>query len=108
MVDPIGAMRHRLRLEAPVDTTNAQGDVTRSWVLQAWVWAAIRPMDVAAGSIGEVATALSTYRVDIRWRAGIAAGQRLIHRGRVLEIRTVSDPDERRARLVLIVEQRSA
>lgn len=32
--------------------------------------------------------------MTIRWRADVASGMRLVHDGRILDIRTVRDPDE--------------
>lgn len=104
----IGAMRHRLVLEAPVETADLAGGVSRSWAAMATLWAAIEPEEEVAGLNGDAPTGFARHRVTIRWRPGITAGHRLTRGARIFAIRSAVDPDERRSRLVLRVEEFAA
>jgi SPP1 family predicted phage head-tail adaptor len=102
---PLGAMRHRLRLDRPVETPDLAGGVLRSFVPVATLWGAIEPLSRRAGLLGDAPASLASHRVTLRWRADVAAGHRLTFGARRFEIRTVTDPDERRLRLHLEVEE---
>jgi SPP1 family predicted phage head-tail adaptor len=102
---PIGAMRHRLTLEAPVEVPDLAGGVRRSWVAVATVWASIEPREARPSIFGDAPVNLATHRVTIRWRSDVTAANRLVAGNRILAIRAISDPDERRSWLVLTVEE---
>lgn len=48
MSDP-GELRHRLTLEAPVETPDGAGGVTRSFATVATLWAAVTPVSMRGG-----------------------------------------------------------
>jgi SPP1 family predicted phage head-tail adaptor len=102
---PIAAMRHRLAIEAPVDTPDGAGGATRSWTTVALIWAALEPIgnDVrfAAGR-PEQAT---THRITMRWRSDLDGGKRLRMGTRIFQILACADSDERRKRLVCLCEE---
>lgn len=102
---PLGAMRHRMRLDRVVETPDLSGGVLRAWMPVATLWAAIEPLERRAGLVGDAPASLATHRVAIRFRVGVEAGQRLVYGTRRFDIRTVVDPDERRFRLNLTVEE---
>jgi SPP1 family predicted phage head-tail adaptor len=105
---PIGAMRRRLALQAPVEVPDLAGGVARSWADVATLWAAVEPLASAPVVLGDAPTSRTTHRVTLRWRSGVAAGMRLAEGARIFSIRTAFDPDERRRRLVLLVEEEGA
>jgi SPP1 family predicted phage head-tail adaptor len=102
-----GRLRHRLTLQAPVDTSDGAGGFQRAWSTTATLWGAIEPGDAAEGVVADALTALRRHTITIRWRTGIAAGQRLAKGARLFEIIAVVDPDERRRWLELLVEERA-
>lgn len=104
----IGAMRHRLVLQAPVEIADLAGGVARSWSTLASIWAAIEPVSTSPAIVGDAPSGLVTHRITIRWRADVVAGQRLTKAARTFMVRTVTDPDERRLRLVLAAEEMTA
>jgi SPP1 family predicted phage head-tail adaptor len=98
-------MRHRVTLEAPVEVADGAGGVTRGWAAVATMWAAIEPRDPRPAIVGEAPAVIASHRVTLRWRAGVVAGQRLRLGQRLLQIRSVADPHERKAWLWLQVEE---
>jgi SPP1 family predicted phage head-tail adaptor len=101
-------MRHRLQLEAALETADGGGGVTRTWALAAEVWAALKPLAgdervEADGVHGRV-----SHEVWIRYRAGVLADMRFRLGARVFEIRSVIDTGERHRFLRCMVEERVA
>ena len=67
----IGDLNRRLVLEAPVESDDGEGGVTRSFAAVTTLWAQVVPLteraDVTAASLG----ALLRYRIDIRYRSDV-------------------------------------
>jgi SPP1 family predicted phage head-tail adaptor len=104
----IGALRHRLELQAPVETPDLAGGVARQWTKVATIWAAIEPAGSVATLVGDTPADLAACSILIRRRSDVVAGMRLLKGSRIFKIRTVSDPDERGRRLRLGVEENGA
>jgi SPP1 family predicted phage head-tail adaptor len=102
---PIGAMRHRVRLDRVFETPDLAGGVARAWLPVSTLWAAIEPVERRADLHGDAPSTIATHRVTIRWRSDVEAGQRIAYGVRRFEILTAADPDERRYRLHLTVEE---
>jgi SPP1 family predicted phage head-tail adaptor len=92
----IGALNRRLVLEAPDETGDGAGGVTRSYITAAMMWAHIAPLsaraDVAAESLG----AVLNHRIVIRRRAGLDARHRFRDGARVYRIIAVRETVDRR------------
>jgi SPP1 family predicted phage head-tail adaptor len=101
--DP-GALRHRLVLQAPVETEDGAGGVLRSWSDVVTLWAALEPLAAATTVVGDAPVNRATHRLVMRWRAGVTTGHRFTAGGRVFAILGLADPDERRRFLVATVE----
>ncbi len=105
MRSPVGAMRRCLLLEQPVGMPDDIGGETRAYALVAAVWAHVEWLSgEERWRAGRPEQALS-HRISLRWRTGVAAGQRLRDSAQIFEIRTVADPDGGRRRLVCLVEE---
>jgi SPP1 family predicted phage head-tail adaptor len=105
--DP-GWIAHRVAIERPVATADGAGGATIAWAALATVWAAIEPLAAVETANSDRLATRITHRVTIRFRADIDGGMRIRHRGRLLRIASLRDPDERRRFLVLdAVEERS-
>ncbi len=103
---PIGEMRHRLALQAPLASADGGGGTTRTWALVAEVWGALRPY---AGGESVEADGLGgsvSHEVWIRYRAGLAPEMRFALGTRIFEIRAVIDSGERHRFLRCLVEER--
>ena len=96
----LGAMRHRLTIESPVDTPDGFGGLIRSFVARANISAAMEQvkMDQRAVSFGE--TVEITHLVHLRASANVAAGWRLRKGARRFEIMAVL-PDDRASGFIL-------
>ncbi|MFC0241255.1 head-tail adaptor protein [Rhodopseudomonas telluris] len=69
MIDP-GQLTTRLTLEAPVDSDDGQGGVTRSYAAQAVLWAQLAPHPARDHVTADDARAVQ--RVTITLRGGLA------------------------------------
>lgn len=102
---PIGARRRRFVLEQPVDTPDGFGGSLRHYVPGPVVWGAIERLGGVERVVGGRADRLSTHRVTLRHRPGIAPAMRLADGPRRFAIRVATDPDGTRRDLVCEVEE---
>jgi head-tail adaptor len=95
MIDP-GALKTRLMLEAPVETDDGQGGVTREYATFAKVWARVTPLsarrDVAADADG----AAVRYRIVVRCGYALTLQHRLVDGARVYRILSFHERDNGR------------
>lgn len=90
----IGDLNRRLVLEAPVESADGEGGVTRSYQTVATLWAQVLPLtavaDIAAASLG----AALRYRIMVRARDDVTTRHRLVdgaHVYRVIAARLAAD-----------------
>lgn len=90
----IGDLNRRLVLQAPVETDDGEGGVTRSYATVATLWAQITPLstraDIAAGSLG----AALRYTIVVRARDDVTTRHQLVdgaHVYRVIAARLSAD-----------------
>ncbi len=102
-----GAMRLRLRLEAPVDAADDIGGQTRTYALLGNLWGEVTPMQGDEELVSDRFEARITHRVTLRFRPDVTARMRLVAAARVFTIRAVFDPDGSRRRLVCLAEERA-
>jgi SPP1 family predicted phage head-tail adaptor len=103
-----GKLRRRLALQVPGGAADGAGGVSRSWTTLATLWGSLDPVGRVPTLYGDAPSSRATHRVSLRWRADVAAGQRLVMGTRSFTILTVTDPDERRRSLGLLVEEITA
>jgi SPP1 family predicted phage head-tail adaptor len=101
----IGALRHRLRLEAPSRSAAAGGGADITWQFVADVWAEVTQREGRELVVADGLAARQTYEVRTRYRADVAADMRFVSAGRALDIRSVRDPDGRRRWLLCVCEE---
>ncbi|WP_439542641.1 phage head closure protein [Hyphomicrobium sp.] len=104
----IGDMRHRLHLEAPLESPDGGGGVTRTWALVAEVWAALKPVSGGETVEADGVSGRVSHEVWIRFRAGVLPEMRFTLGTRVFEIRAAIDTGERHRFLRCLVEERVA
>jgi head-tail adaptor len=100
-----GTLRERVVVEGLSGARDALGVAVAEWVVVARCFAAIVPEGNAALAVGEALSALPRYRVTIRVRDGISAGQRLRWGERVLSVRQRIDDPGLPDRIVLHCEE---
>lgn len=89
-----GKLRHRLVLEAPVETEDGAGGVTRTFENIATIWAAIEPLTFAEQVAAEARGARLTHRIVIRTGFDVTLRHRFKLGERVFRIAAIRDPDE--------------
>ncbi len=105
MTDP-GRLNRRLVLEAPVETPDGAGGVTRGYEPVVTIWAEVTPSaargDVVAAGMG----ATITHRIVIRAGREITTRHRLRENARIFRIVTVRDEDGSGRFLAIHAEER--
>lgn len=101
----IGALRHRVTLEAPVDVADDIGGLTRTFAPIAQLWAHIETSEAGEQFVAARLEQMRRSQVTIRWRSDVVNGMRFDLRGRKLLIRGVVDVDERRRLLICHCEE---
>ncbi|MGD9656567.1 MAG: phage head closure protein [Methylocystis sp.] len=101
----IGALRHRVTLEAPIDTPDGAGGFSRSFAPVADLWARIAPAGAREDFVEQRAERATSHVVTIRWRSDVTKDMRFVHRGRRLRIQSVVDLNESRRFLVCQCEE---
>lgn len=103
----IGALRQRLTLQSLVETKDAYGQMVKSWATVATVYGEVRPLQgrelVNAAQIKADLTHLVTMRYIDSLEPGkrTVPSERILFKGRTLNIIDVANVDERDRTLVL-------
>jgi SPP1 family predicted phage head-tail adaptor len=101
----IGHLRHRLVLEAPQETPDGLGGVTRNWSALAQIWAAIEPLSSGDAVIADKRIARLTHRVVVRKRGDVSLDHRFRLAERIFTIRSLRDAQEDGRFLECLVEE---
>ena len=105
MIDP-GALNRRLTLEAPVETPDGTGGVTRSYAAVATLWASVEAVAARAAVAADALGANVTHRITLRCNADITLRHRLRDAARSFRIVTLRETAQRRL-LVIEAEERT-
>ena len=97
----IGRLRERVILEAPVETADGAGGVTRGYAAQATLWAEVVPIGAKSEVVADARGANVTHRITIRGGVEVTVRHRFRLGARILDVVTVRDGDPQR-RLILI------
>jgi SPP1 family predicted phage head-tail adaptor len=100
-----GRLRHRVRIERPVEGRDANGLRTGpTWELVARVWAEVRPLSARDFAAAEAPGSKVVARITIRARTDVDATMRVVHGQAVYAITGVlPDPDSGREYMTLPV-----
>lgn len=102
----IGALRHRLTIEAVSRVPDGGGGAIETWLPVADVWGAITPTGGLEATPAEAVAGSVTHSILVRHRADIVPAMRLRLGARLFEISAVVDIDERRRHLKLLCRER--
>lgn len=110
----IGAMRRKIEIQAYTRASDGGGGSALTWGKVASVWADIQPQGSREAMFGQANQnrEVSTYKIYIRFRRGVAAKQRIVHSyvrdgvryTETFNITGVMDPDGREKYLELLCE----
>ena len=106
MIDP-GRLNRRLVLEAPVETPDDAGGVTRAYSDVATLWAEVTPVATRSDVEAESAGATVTHRIRVRVGQAITTRHRLRLDARVFRIVSVREHDRSGRFLDIHAEERA-
>jgi head-tail adaptor len=98
MIDP-GQLKTRLQVQAPVETDDGQGGVTRSYTTLTTAWAEVTPVSSrGSGANVEADAEGATVKVRILLRSNfvLTLQHRLVDGARIYRIAAIRDADDRR------------
>jgi SPP1 family predicted phage head-tail adaptor len=91
-----GDLNRRLALQAPVESDDGAGGITRTYLTVTTLWAQVTPLaaraDIAAGSLG----AALGYRIVIRARDDVTTRHQFIDGSRAYRVVAVRQSADRR------------
>jgi SPP1 family predicted phage head-tail adaptor len=92
----LGALTDRVALQRRVDTPEAEGGATHTFVPVSSLWARVRSLSARTLAAGDGRVAGASHSVVLRFRSDITAGDRFGYRGRWLDVVGTTDLDGRR------------
>jgi SPP1 family predicted phage head-tail adaptor len=96
---PLGTLTERVELQSRSATSESEGGIVAVFTPIATVWARVRRLSARQAFVADARGQGITHGVVIRHRSDVKTGDRMIHRGIVLEIVAASDLNGRRAYL---------
>lgn len=109
MVLSTGDLRHLIGIWRATTTQTGSDGVT-TWTQIAQIWAEVRGQDGREAVMEHALQGVSVYRIRTRWIDGIIildSDQIMLDDGRVLNIRTVSDPTGDREQIMIMADTAS-
>jgi SPP1 family predicted phage head-tail adaptor len=104
MIDP-GRLRERVTIQQASETRNAMGEVVQSWVTFAERWASVDGLSSREFLLqGQQQTEIS-HRVRLRYVPGMRNTMRFLWRGRVLEMTSLLEHNNRSEHEALCTER---
>jgi SPP1 family predicted phage head-tail adaptor len=97
-------MRERVTIQRPTDKQSQFGEATLEWESLATVWAQVRNLGARDYFAAQQAGTLATHRILMRFHPQLTAQCRLVWRGRIMEITSVLESEDRREHEVLAKE----
>ena len=96
---PLGTLTDRVQLKRREMTGEGEGGHLVAFIPVATVWARVRTISARAGSDGDGRAVTISHAVVLRHRTDLKPGDRLMYRGRALDIVSAADLNGRRAYL---------
>lgn len=104
MIDP-GRLRERVTVQQPVERRNSFGETTQTWETFAERWASVQGLSSREFLISGQAQSEITHRVRMRYLNGMTSVMRISWRGRVLEITSLLEHNNRSEHELLCTER---
>lgn len=97
-----GELRHRITIQQPTEIKDQYKRPVTGWADFAMVWAAVEPLRGREYLLAQNTNTELTVRVRIRYLKGVTPGMRVLYGGRVFDIQSVIDVDERHREMHLM------
>ena len=91
-----GELNRRLVLEAPVESADGAGGVTRSYAAVMTLWASVEPVSARGAVVADAPGATVTHRIVMRRRAAITTRHRFVEGTTIYRIVTLREDATRR------------
>ena len=101
----IGKLRHRVTIQQLVNIDDGGGGSIETWQDIVPVWAAIEPLRGNERYTAQQVQSTLSHKVTIRYREGVKPQMRLTYKGRVFEVESVIDVEERHQWLELLCSE---
>lgn len=100
-----GQLRHSVTIEQATESQNAIGEAIQTWTTFAKRRASVQPFQGREFWSAKQFNAESNLRVRLRYLTGLTTKMRISWNGRLFDIRSIVNADERNRELILIVEE---
>ena len=90
-----GELRQRITFQQPVKADDGYGGHVVSWANLVAVWAKVEPISGREFFYAHQISVEVTHRVKVRYLITINESMRIMYGGRILEIESIIDMDER-------------
>jgi len=104
MIDP-GRLRERVTIQQASETRNAMGEVVQSWVTFAERWASVDGLSSREFLLQGQQQSEISHRVRLRYVPGMRNTMRFLWRGRVLEMTSLLEHNNRSEHEALCTER---
>lgn len=104
----VGKLRHRVDIYKAVDTPDGGGGKTLTPKLLGRSWCKIEPANDYAIQTAARQKREITHKITMRFRKGLTAETWLQYQGRVFDIVSFKDIEERRVYLLITAKERAA
>lgn len=105
----LGALRHRLVHEVPVESRDLDGGVVTEWSARGILWAQVEPLSGRKLELAQRQEPRASHRVTLRYHPALKARDRLLlHGSRALHVHSVIDTDEANDETVVLAEEVAA
>lgn len=91
-----GQLNRRLVLQAPVETDDGAGGVTRGYATVTTLWAQVVALNAAADVTAGSAGATTRYRIVIRHRDDVTTRHRLVEGAHIYRVLAMQERSDRR------------
>lgn len=106
-IPPIGTLTDRIELRQRVVTDEDEGGEIALFTPIATVWARVRSLATRQAVDSDARGLTATHCVVLRFRNGLSPGDRVVYRGRNLEVMSANDLNGRRAYLSCLCAERT-
>ncbi len=105
-----GMLRRRVRLQRPETVKDALGAPGRQWVDVATVWADVQPLSGREAVIASRISAEISHQITVRYQRIFdnpqqVARMRALYGGRIFNIHSALNEDEKRVQVVLLASE---
>lgn len=97
----LAELRHRIKFQNLVKTSDGQGGFTEEWTDVVTVWAKVEPANTSERLFAQQIEMQRSHKVVIRYRSDITQTMRFIFSNRTFQIKSVMAPDERKRYLFI-------